>query len=118
MSDTTKVYGTETIKMVLEAGFTVVSKVENAKADDGKVDWMEGAGIAAGSISDIYGIVKNGSQIKKEYNDLDDEEREDIIIWFAEKFDLSNDQAEEKVEAIFKWIVVTDETITIVLKKD
>lgn len=115
MSDNTKVYGTGTIKEVLEAGFKIVSKIEAAKADDGKIDFWEAVGVTAGSAADVYNIIKNGQQIKNEYNDLDTEEREEIVIWFSEKFELSNDNAEAIIEAIFAWIVKTDETIKTII---
>jgi len=115
MSDETKTYGIDELKKVLETAFEVVDKVEEALADDGKVSGLEAAGIAISTIPDAYAIAKKGKLIAAQYKDLDDTEREELKFWFADKFDLDDDIAEEKVEAIFNWLVVTDDTISTLL---
>ncbi len=45
---------------------------------------------------------------------MDDNERLELKQWFASEFDIENDKAEKKIEAIFNWIAVISETIIVV----
>jgi len=115
MSDETKTYGIEELKKVLKSTFTTVNKVEEAKKDDGKVSIIEAAGITVSALPDAYNTIKNGKAIWNEYQDLDNIERAELSLWFAREFDIADDVAEKKVEAIFNWLMVTDDTINIII---
>lgn len=107
--------GIEQIKKVLKATFKIITKIEEAKESDNKVTLMEAGGIVMTSVPDAYNAVRNGRVLFEELKDLDDEERMELQTWFATEFDLADDVAEEKIEAIFNWLVVTSDTIMTVI---
>jgi hypothetical protein len=106
--------GIDKIKLALQAGMNINKRISKAKADDGKVSVGEAIGISVTSLPDLYKTIKNGKQIKEQWLDMDDNERQELKQWFASGFDIENDKAEKKIEAIFNWIAVTSETIIVV----
>ena len=47
------------------------------------------------------GAIKVAPDLPGELMDLDDEERKQIVAHFADKFDLPNDEIEQRVERLF-----------------
>lgn len=78
---------------LLETGNTVA----NAIADDGKVDFKESMAISMKAIG-IIGIIKNLPKIKAEIKSRKPEDIPLLVEVFKTKFDLKNDEAEQKVE--------------------
>ena len=73
------------------------NKVMAALADDGKVDFGEGVGIAMKGVG-LINVFKNLGEIKTEINNSTPEKIALLVETFKVKFDLPNDEAELKVE--------------------
>ncbi|HSO84992.1 MAG TPA: hypothetical protein VLQ91_00465 [Draconibacterium sp.] len=71
--------------------------VANAIQDDGKVDFKESMAISIKAIG-LIGIIKNLPKIKAEIKARKEEDIPALVELFKAKFDLKNDEAEEKVE--------------------
>jgi len=95
MSD---LHGTEEIKKALGVLIDLGMGVEDALEDDGKVKFMELVGIISGEALDIVSVIKNAGELKAELKDWDEEEREEVLEWAVERFDLDNDVAEKVIE--------------------
>ncbi len=108
-------FGIDTIKTVLKSAFKVITNIEKAKESDDKVSFMEASGIVIGAVPDAYNAIKNGKTLYNELKDLDESERAELNTWFATEFDLADDEAEEKVEAIFEWILATADAIEVIV---
>jgi hypothetical protein len=78
---------------ILETGNKVIESI----ADDGKIDFGEGVAIAMKGIG-LIGVLKSLPEIKEELKVLTGEDVEYLVGVFKEKFDLKNDEAEQKVE--------------------
>lgn len=78
---------------LLETGNTVA----NAIADDGRVDFKESMAISMKAIG-LIGIIKNLPKIKAEIKARKPEDIPALVEVFKTKFDLKNDEAEQKVE--------------------
>ncbi len=73
------------------------NKVIAALADDGKVDFGEGVGIAMKGVG-LINVFKNLQEITREIKTATPEDIVLLVEIFKEKFDLANDVAELKVE--------------------
>lgn len=71
--------------------------IANAISDDGRVDFKESMAISIKAIS-IIGIIKNLPKIKAEIKARKEEDIPALVELFKAKFDLKDDEAEEKVE--------------------
>lgn len=108
--------GIETIRDTLEAVIEFGQKVEEAAAD-GKVTWTEGISLAVGAIPDAYNIARDGRQLKAEYLDLTDVERDEIVEYIVNELDLDNEDVEVKIEKGFALLVAMDEFISVMRKE-
>ena len=94
-------YGTEKIKELLDYGFSLATKIETITSDDSpggkKVTWTEVIG-SINLIAKIPRIIGSAKEMYMEWLDLDATEIADLKVYFADKFDLPNDN----VEAIFE----------------
>jgi hypothetical protein len=72
--------------------------------EDKKVTLWEGIEIGTKSIK-LFKVVKDFSEIKQELCDLDEAERAELVEYFAEKLDLSNEKVEHIIECAFDWIL-------------
>lgn len=89
------------ISQVSELGVSLAelfSEIFQAR-EDKKVSFPEGIAIGMDAIR-VAKALKNWDEIKKEIQDLDDQERNELIELINENFDLPNDDAEQKVEGI------------------
>lgn len=80
--------------------------VKDAVADH-KVTLSEGVGL----LTDIIGfgtILTSWKEVKDEYHDLDDSERQELHDYLAGQFDLENDKVEAIVEDGFEVLLVVD----------
>ena len=84
---------TKALVTLLEAGTTVI----NAIQDDNKVDFKESMQISVKALG-LIGIFKNLHKIKAELKARTPEQVVLLVETFKAKFDLKNDEAEEKVE--------------------
>jgi len=109
--------GIENLKIAAEAAINFGMKIEKNLVDDGKISVAEALGIGAGSFGDIVKVIKSGTQIKAEFIDLDDDEREELIDYIEEKFDLENDKVEKVIEKSIEMLVGLDSLI-VAIKDD
>ena len=91
--------GVENIIVVMEAAIAVGMDIADA-LEDGKFGWADTIGLAK-NIPDVVSAAKAAKELPDELRDLDDEERDEIVAYFADKFDLDNDELEEKLERVF-----------------
>lgn len=114
MNDNKEKYGIETIKASLKTVYVVFKKIDKA-GEDGKVTWTEALSIGIGSFSKVWDIIKNGKNLVIEFEDMSENESNELKEWFQKEFDLENDVVEEKIEAVFSWILNTAETIKVLV---
>jgi len=95
--------GIESIKDALKTVIKVGTTVEDA-LEDKKVNFFEAIAIAKNSIG-LWGVVKDFPNIKAEFLDLDGDEKQELIEYFADELDLDNDQVEEIIEKCFDFII-------------
>ena len=95
--------GIESIKDALGTVIKVGTTVEDA-LEDKKINFFEAISIAKNSIG-LWGVVKDFSNIKEEFLDLDDDEKDELIEFFAEELDLENDAVEIIIEKCFDFII-------------
>lgn len=95
---------------ILETGNKVIESIQ----DDGKIDFGEGISIAYKGIG-LIGVFKSLPEIKEELKNLNTEQVNHLVEVFKEKFDLPNDEAEQKVE---QGIEVLAQLAVMVFSKD
>lgn len=96
--------GIDNIKTAVIAAINFGEKIEKNLADDGKISLTEALGIGATSFTDIMKIVKSGKEIKDEFLDLDDLEKEELIDLVKEELDLENDKVEVIIETAVEFL--------------
>ena len=84
---------TKALVTLLETGNTVINSIQ----DDNKVDFKESMQISIKALG-LIGIFKNLGKIKEELKNRTEEEMCLLVETFKAKFDLKNDDAEQKVE--------------------
>ena len=109
-------FGIDGIKEILIAGFALAQTTTLA-LEDGFQAFQDILAVAPQAMNVSTVIKKDLAQAKEEYNDLSDDERNQIIEFVKEKFDIANDEVEAKVEQVFKLLMVADETRVVFSKK-
>ena len=94
-------YGTQKIKEALDFGFGFAQTIKEALADDGKISGIGEYIKIAKSVKPALEVIKSIGEMKDEFVDLDPMERDEIVEYFSEKFDLDNDEVELKIEKAF-----------------
>jgi len=89
----------ENLKQALITLINITEKTDKALID-GKINIAEGVSIAMSAIG-LINVVKNIKPLFEEYQVLSDEELSNLSIWFAQEFDLENDNVEQVIEMIF-----------------
>lgn len=106
-----ELFGIETLKKTAKLVVTLGTKVEEALSDDGKVKLMEALGIAISAFPGAFELAQNAGQLKLEFNDLSDEERNELVAYVLEEFDLEADKIEAVIEAGFELLVAIEKLI-------
>ena len=88
---------TKALVTLLETGNTVINSIQ----DDNKVDFKESMQISIKALG-LIGIFKNLGKIKEELKARTPEQVCLLVETFKAKFDLKNDDAEQKVEQGFE----------------
>jgi hypothetical protein len=81
------------LEVLLDTGMKVV----NALEDDGKIDFGESIGIAMKGIN-LIGVFKTLPEIREELKTITPEKVANLVEIFKTKFDLPNDELEQKIE--------------------
>lgn len=112
MSENEKV-GIDHIITVMDGILAIGTDLATA-LEDGKLSMVETIGLSK-NIPAAIAAIKAAPDLPAEIRDLDDEERAQIIAHFSEKFDLPNDELEQRVEKLFAISVnVAEQAVEIV----
>jgi hypothetical protein len=93
----------ENLKDALATVINIAEKTDEA-LQDGKVSISEGVGIAFSAIG-LIKVIKNIKSLFAEYKELTEDQRTELSEWFAENFDLVDDNLEVIIENIFAVLV-------------
>lgn len=107
-------FGTEQIKKALGVMIDLGMGVEDALSDDGKVKLGEVISIVSSEALDIVAVIKNAGELVSELKDWDPDEREDVLQWAVDRFDLDNDTAELVIEKCLRIIKEVGDVVTLV----
>lgn len=102
--------GIEKLKRLASIGIEIGGDIEKA-LEDGKVSLWEGLGIVP-NLKDLGFIIKERKDIKAEYEDLSNAEKEELCLYIKEKFDLKNDKLEMIIEKSLDFAVSISDLIT------
>lgn len=91
-----QVYGVENLKKLLKFSCDLTKQIATA-LEDGKFTWPESLGFVD-EVAEIPGVVKSFPAIQKELSELSEDERKELVDYFAQEFDLPNDKAELNIE--------------------
>ncbi len=93
-------YGIENLKKAFTFMFTVARSVETQLAD-GFQPLTDLPAIAYNMLG-LVEIIKVRKDIGKELGNVDPVERDQLLVWVKETFDLAHEKAEKLVEDLFK----------------
>jgi len=93
----------ENLKQALATLINITEKTDEALLD-GKINIAEGVSIAMSAIG-LIKVIKNIKPLFAEYQSLTDEELSLLSIWFAQEFDMQNQNTEQIIEMIFTAIL-------------
>lgn len=99
-----ELFGIETLKKTATAVVKLGLKVEDA-LEDGKITFFEALSIGIGTAPEAFALAQKGTQLKQEYTDLSDAEREELVTHVVEEFELESDKLEAVIEAGFELLV-------------
>lgn len=100
----------ENLKNAIGVLINIAEKTTDSLQDDGKIDIGEGLSIAYSAVG-LIKVSKNFKEIIDEYKNLTAEQKEELTEWFAEEFDIENDNVEEIVERVFSIVLNLGELI-------
>lgn len=93
----------ENLKQALTTLINVSEKTDKALID-GKISIVEGVSIAMSAIG-LIKVIKTIKPLFEEYQLLTDVELSQLSIWFAQEFNMHNDNVEQIFEMIFTAIL-------------
>lgn len=100
--------GIESIKTLLDYGFSFGFRVKEVVADDSpggkKVTFPEIIG-SLDLLFKIPGVIASAPLAYKEWQDISPEEAEELKAYFAEKFDVPNEKIEQVIEEVWGILV-------------
>lgn len=88
--------GIEELKKVLAALVAVGMKVEQVTEDGFQV--LSDSLALLPNVMDLVLVIKDGKDAWMQFNDLDDAERDEVLTFIKDKFDLDDDEVEDVVE--------------------
>jgi len=103
--------GIENLKIAIVAAIRLGEKIEKNYVDDGEISLSEALGIGASSFGDVLKVIKLGSEIKNEFNDLDNEEKLQLANLVKEELDLQNDKVENIIEKALDFLLGLNDLI-------
>jgi len=103
-------FGIETLKEAAKAVIKLGIKVEEA-LEDGKINFFEALSIGISTAPEAFALAQKGGELKQEFNDLSDEEREELISYIVDEFDIESDELEGAIEAGFELLVSIEKLI-------
>lgn len=88
--------GIENLKKLIDLGLRIPKEIADV-TEDGKVTIGEVFGFLPVA-TEIIAVSKSWKDVVAEFKDLDDQEKQSLYQYFADKFDLPNDKVELFVE--------------------
>ena len=104
-------FGTDMIKDVAKWLIDLGENVQDKLSDDGKIKLGEYIALVVDAFPDAFRIIKGGAQLKDEWLDFSEDEKDDVIIYVAEELNLDNDLIEAKLEKGFEMLMSLDSFI-------
>jgi hypothetical protein len=104
--------GIEHLKSALGSVIRVAMTVESS-LEDKKISVIEGIKIGV-SAYQLFNSVRDLPVLKAEYADLDLTEKEELMTYFAEEFDLKNNDIEGIIEEVFATLLQLSSLISVV----
>jgi hypothetical protein len=89
--------GIEKLKEVL-AGVIDFGEALSMSLEDNKISWQESIALIVDAFSDLKPLVLNFADVKAEFLDLNETEREELVGYFEEEFNLTKESVEIKIE--------------------
>ncbi len=90
-----------------------VAEITTEALDDGKISVIEGVNIAFAAVG-FVGVIKTIPEIVAEYKALSDDQKTELVDWFAEEFDIDNDNVEEIIETVFEALLNLNTIFTVI----
>lgn len=94
--------GITALKHVIDVVVTLAKTYEKVK-EDGKVSFLDSIHIARVVPRVIKSVAKSGNALA-EVQDLDADEKKELVAYFKAEFDLADDAAEKKVEDMLSMV--------------
>jgi hypothetical protein len=108
--------GIDSIKALIGFGFDVAAKIKDITAEDSaggkKITITEIIG-SIGLITKIPALIREAPEAYSEWLELDDTETVELKAFFADKFNLNNEKAEDAVEAAWGIVLSIGELIKV-----
>lgn len=101
--------GIESLKETLVYGGNLAETLVDVLADKKiKVDeW----GAILQRLMQLPGLIGSFKASVAEFKDLDQEEAVELVNYFANTFDIPDDKAEAHVEAVFNWLIASNQLL-------
>ena len=96
-------YGIEKLKFLVLTSKKISKKLVKAM-EDGKISLLESISFLP-MLADIRQLVINAPDLYKEYEDLSDSERIELVLFFEKNFEIDNVTAKHYVQTIFDAIL-------------
>jgi len=104
MDEVKKQVGIDSTVLILETMLEIGTDISKA-LEDHKFSATEALAMVK-HIPALLGMIKAAPQLPAELKDLDSDEREQIVAHFAAKFELTDRDAEARVELLFRSVIV------------
>lgn len=95
--------GIDALKKTVEALVNIGINVDRV-TQDGLQPLQDGLALIP-NLVDVVSIVKNGKAAWDEFQDLDDDEKDDLMADLSEKLNLADDKLEAVVESAFELLL-------------
>lgn len=103
-----EIVGTNAIKAVVKILIDIGEGIQEKFADDKKLSIVEAILLAIKLFPDIYSVARRGQELKAEWQDFSDAEKQLVAEYVAAELDLTADEVEEKVEKGFELLMAVD----------
>lgn len=105
-------YNVEKLKLVIGFGIGLFRDLK-IKLEDGKLSFPEVIDLL-GWLGDLGQIIVNITAIKNAYKNLKPEEKQTLIIYFKDEFDLENDKVEVLIESFFEILLAFSSVFAVI----
>lgn len=96
--------GTDNLKKLIDLGLSVPKQLSVSLADGFQFTDVFSF---SDEVVELVRVVRSWKDVIAELHDLDQAERDELHAYFADKFDLPNDEVEHFVEDALAWAVTT-----------